>query len=109
MSETRKEEAAQASLSLDVAKKRLRAAGEVLRRYGVASISIFGSVARGEARPDSDVDVLVEFAAPIGLFSVLRLERELEGILGHRVDVVTPAALKPQLRDRILEEAVRAA
>ena len=96
-------------MSLEVAMDRLLAARGVLQRYGVATISIFGSVARGEARPDSDVDVLVEFSRPIGLFSVLRLERELEGFLGHRVDVVTPAGLRPQLRDQILEEAVRAA
>lgn len=60
-------------------------------------------------RPDSDVDLLVEFSRPIGLFEFVRLQRELSQILGHRVDLVTPAALKPQLRDRILGEAVVAA
>jgi predicted nucleotidyltransferase len=58
---------------------------------------------------DSDVDLLVEFSRPIGLFEFVRLQRQLGELVGHQVDLVTPSALKPQLRDRILHEAVVAA
>ena len=81
----------------------------MLSRYGVASIAVFGSVARAEAAADSDVDLLVSFAKPVGAFAAMRLERELGDILARRADIVTPAALKPRFRDRIVAEAVRAA
>ena len=58
---------------------------------------------------ESDVDLLVEFSVPVGLFEFVRLRRFLEEILGARVDLVTPGALKPQLRQAVLREAVRAA
>jgi predicted nucleotidyltransferase len=78
-------------------------------RYHVASLSIFGSVARGEARPDSDVDVLVEFAHPVGLFEFIGLQQYLESLLGRKVDLGTLRSLKPRVRDRVLQEAVRVA
>jgi len=80
-----------------------------LNRFGVSSLSIFGSVARGDARPDSDVDILVEFNRPIGVFEFLDLKEFLESILGQKVDLATPDSLKQQLRDQILKEAIRAA
>ena len=80
-----------------------------LDRYGVKSLALFGSAARGELQPASDVDLLVEFSQPVGLFEFLRLDFYLEELLGCRVDLVTPDALKSQLRDRILREAIRAA
>ncbi len=66
-------------------------------------------MARDEAEPASDVDILVEFGEPVGLFEFVALKNYLEGILGSPVDLVTEDALKRQLRDRILEEAVPAA
>jgi uncharacterized protein len=80
-----------------------------LENFGVKSIAIFGSVARNEARGDSDVDVLVEFAVPVGFFELIRLERHLGNLFGRRVDLTTPGGLKRQLRDHILREAVYAA
>lgn len=80
-----------------------------LERYGVQSIAIFGSVARNEARPDSDVDILVEFGVPVGLFTLIRLERYLAGVFRRRVDLTTPGGLKRQAREEILREAVYAA
>ena len=77
--------------------------------FKVASISVFGSVARDEAQEGSDVDLLVEFSEPVGLFHFVRLKRFLEEVLGARVDLVTPGALKAQLRERIMSEAIRAA
>jgi predicted nucleotidyltransferase len=80
---------------------------EPLSRFGVQSLALFGSAARDEARPDSDVDILVEFNRPVGLFTFLEVKEHLEQALGRRVDLVTRAGLKRQLRDRILAEAVR--
>jgi predicted nucleotidyltransferase len=80
-----------------------------LEGFRVASISVFGSVARDEAQEGSDVDLLVEFSEPVGLFHFVRLKRYLEELLGARVDLVTPGALKAQLREQILSEAIRAA
>src|SRR5712675_284308 len=75
---------------------------ELLQAFGVARLSLFGSFARDEGRHDSDVDLFVEFDRPIGLFEFARPQRQLGDVRGHRVDLVTPAALKPQLRDQIL-------
>ena len=73
------------------------------------SLSIFGSVARDEAGPDSDIDLLVEFDRPVGLFAFVRTKKYLEQILGSRVDLVTPDALRREFRETVLREAVRAA
>ena len=89
--------------------KALRDNRPILDAFGVVRLSLFGSFARGEAGEDSDVDLLVEFNRPVGLFEFVLLQRQLADIVGHRVDLVTPAALKPQLRERILNEAVVAA
>jgi predicted nucleotidyltransferase len=89
--------------------KALRDSRPLLDAFGVTRLSLFGSFARDEGREDSDVDLLVEFGRPIGLFEFVRLQRELGERLGRPVELVTPAALKPQLRDRILGEALVAA
>jgi len=86
----------------------LSAHRDELDSYGVATLAVFGSVARGEATSRSDVDILVEFHRPVGLFEFVRLQRRLEKILRRRVDLATRNALKPQLRSAILSEAVRA-
>ena len=86
---------------------RLRAALPNLRqRWPIRSLALFGSVVRGEARAGSDLDVLVEFERPIDLFSFLDLEEELARLTGRRIDLVTRAALKPHIGQRILAEAV---
>jgi len=79
-----------------------------LKDFGVKSLMLFGSVARDEARPDSDVDLLVEFDRPIGLFTFVRLKRYLEEILERSVDLGTPDSLKPYLREPVFREAIRA-
>jgi predicted nucleotidyltransferase len=90
---------------------RLRENESALRDFPIQAIYVFGSVVRGEDRPRSDVDVLVEFEAHahIGLFAFARLQRRLSEILGRPVDLVTPDALHEALRNQILMEAVRAA
>ena len=82
---------------------------EDITAFGVKSLAIFGSVARDEAGPDSDIDVLVEFGVPVGLFTFLRLQHYLEDVLGRRVDLATPDMLRDTMREQILKEAVRAA
>jgi uncharacterized protein len=82
---------------------------ELREQYGVESLALFGSVARDEARPDSDVDLLVEFNRPAGLFALLALQQHLESLLGCTVDLGTPRSLRTGLKERILQEAVRVA
>ena len=77
-----------------------------LDQFAVKSLAVFGSVARGEATDRSDIDLLVEFNQPIGLFEFFRLKYYLETLIGSKVDLVTPDALHPALRDSILNEAV---
>jgi predicted nucleotidyltransferase len=81
---------------------------KVLKEFGVSSLMLFGSVARDEARPDSDVDLLVEFDRPVGLFTFVRLKRYLEEILGSSVDLGTPDSLKPYLKATVSQEVIRA-
>jgi len=88
--------------------QRLAAARPELATLGVRSLDLFGSVARGEAGPASDVDLLVDFDKPIGLFHFFRVQRRIEEILGSKVDLVMRDAVKRQLRERIFAEAVRA-
>ena len=75
--------------------------------YPISALFLFGSVARDEAREDSDVDILVEFSHPIGLFQLIALKRDLEALLGRRVDIGTQRSLKPQVKKRVLQEAIR--
>ncbi len=75
-------------------------------QYGVQSLSIFGSIARDEAKESSDIDILVSFNRPLGLFAFIKLKDHLEEVLGKRVDLVTEQALHPHLRNRILKESI---
>lgn len=80
-----------------------------LKKFGIRSVSLFGSVARNQARKRSDVDLLVDFERPIGLFEFARLKLYLEELLSRKVDLVTPEALRKEFRESILKEAIRAA
>ncbi len=88
---------------------RLKRRRRQLKKFGVHSLSIFGSVARNQARKNSDIDILVDFERPVGLFEFARLQLYLEKALGRKVDLVTPEALRVELREDILREAIRAA
>ena len=82
---------------------------DVLRiaaKHGAYNVRIFGSVARGEATPESDIDLLIEKGPTTTPWFPAGLVLELEESLGRRVDVVTEKALNPYLRDRVLREAV---
>ena len=87
----------------------LKSRKRTLNKYGVRSLSVFGSVARNRVRKHSDVDLLVEFNQPVGLFEFARLQIYLEKVLDRKVDLVTPQALRKELRDTILRQAIRAA
>lgn len=78
-----------------------------LEEFRVKSLMLFGSVARDEATSDSDVDLLVEFEKPIGLLAFVRLQRYLESVLGCAVDLGTSNALRCDVKDAVLKEAVR--
>ncbi len=81
-----------------------------LRRLGVSHAAVFGSVARGEARADSDIDVMVDLDRdrPLGIFDYARLKLYIDEILNGAGDVVNRRTLKPLLRDSILRDAVHA-
>ncbi len=78
----------------------------IARDFHPLRIILFGSHARGDATADSDVDLLVEFDRPVGLFELFALQDELELILGRHVDVGTVQSLKPRVRERVFEEMV---
>ncbi len=77
---------------------------EILEKYDAARIGIFGSHARGEAGPDSDLDLLVDFRDTKSLLMLVRIQRELSEALGIKVDLLTPNAISPHLIDRIKAE-----
>ena len=77
-------------------------------RYKVRSIGVFGSFARREARADSDVDILVDFNEGADLFDLIELSQYLEEKIGRHVDLATPKALRPELRNGIYRDVVYA-
>ena len=87
----------------------LRHHQEELNHRGVKLLAVFGSLARGQATPASDIDVLVEFERPVSLFEFIRLKLYLEELIGRRVDLVTPDSLRPSMRAEILNEAIHVA
>ena len=86
----------------------LRARQDLFLRFGVKSAALFGSVVRDEAKPHSDVDLMVEFlpGQPGGLFRYVELKHALEGLLGRPVDLITRGHIKPRLKQRILAECL---
>jgi predicted nucleotidyltransferase len=77
------------------------------RRHRVRELSLFGSAARGEMRPDSDIDLLVEFLpnTDVGLIGHARLMLDLEQLLGRKIDLVSRRELKPRIRSSVLADA----
>ena len=83
--------------------------GEILAvaaRYGVTNVRIFGSVARHEARPDSDLDLLVTFGPTASLFDLIGLEQDLTELLGLEVQVAFDRGLRERIRATVMQEAV---
>ena len=94
-------------MDIDAALKEKRdAILRITTRYGAHDVRVFGSVARGEADPTSDVDFLVRLEPGVTLLTHAAMVRELEELLGRKVDVVSERGLRSRIRDRILREAV---
>lgn len=93
-------------MSHDVLKAKRDEILRIAARHGARNVRVFGSVARGEQRPDSDVDFLVEMERGRSLLDLVELSDELEAALEHSVDVVTDGGVSPFLKDRIYAEAV---
>jgi uncharacterized protein len=88
------------SLSMKIPAEKIIAYCEANR---IRWMALFGSAVRGELRPDSDIDVLVEFTEPVGLFEIARIEEELSGLFGGRkVDLVVKKGLDKYIRDDVL-------
>ena len=79
---------------------------QIAARYGARNVRVFGSVARGEAGPNSDLDLLVQLAPGSSLLDLIAIKQDLEDLLDCEVDVVTEAAISPYIRERVLKEAV---
>lgn len=90
--------------NLDKIKKK---ALPILKKAGATRSSVFGSVARGEERKDSDIDILVELPKEKSLFDFINLQLKLEKALGRKVDLGEYSAIKPRLKDSILNHQVR--
>lgn len=76
-----------------------------LKKEGTTKVAIFGSYARGEEKPESDIDVLIEFSETKGLLTMVRIERELSEFLGVKVDLLTEGSISPYLIEGIKKEA----
>jgi len=96
---------------MDAVTRAVRGCIRALRERGVVRVDVFGSVARGTAQAQSDVDFLVYFGATPSLRDLVEVRRALADAVGRDVDVITPGALlgAPRLRERVLGEAVRVA
>ena len=77
---------------------------DFMRQHGAEKIGVFGSYARNEARPDSDLDLMVWFKEQKSLLGMIRIERELSELLGVKIDLLTEQAVSPYLIDRIRQE-----
>ncbi len=89
----------------NILKTRRKEILEIASRNGAVNVRVFGSVARGEDRPDSDIDFLVNLESGRSLLDLARLLRELTDLLDHPVDVVTEAGLRPRIKPQVLKEA----
>ena len=77
---------------------------EICRENGIAMLGVFGSVARGEDTPESDVDLLVKLGKPVGLVEFIRLEDRFVEVFGRKVDLATEDSLHPLIRDNVLND-----
>jgi len=80
---------------------------DILEKYGASNLRIFGSYARGEENPDSDLDLLIDMEDGTTLFDRIALMQELEDLLGVKVDLAKPDNLHDLIRDQVMEEAIK--
>jgi predicted nucleotidyltransferase len=94
---------------MEIGKVLQRKRDEILRiaaSHGARDVRVFGSLARGEAGPGSDIDILVKLDPGRSLLDIIAFKQDLEDFLGYEVDVVTEAAISPYIREEVLREAV---
>ncbi len=92
------------ALSTEIREKRAQIL-RVAAAHGAGNVRVFGSVVRGDAGSESDIDLLVDFEPGRSLLDHAALQMELEALLGRRVDVASARGLRPRIRDRVLREA----
>ena len=97
---------AEKRMRLDEFQNKRQAILQIARRHGAINVRVFGSVSRGEARADSDIDFLVDLEQGRSLLDLGGLLMDLQELLDCRVDVVTEKGLRPRIRERVLREAL---
>ena len=83
----------------------LQAIPEIAKRYGAVGVSVFGSRAKGDPRPEADLDLLVRMRRGATFFDLIKMQTDLENLLGLNVDVISEGGVRPELRGKILSEA----
>ena len=78
----------------------------IAQKYGAKNVRVFGSVARGDEGPESDIDIIVEMEKGSSLLDIIAIKQDIEELLGRKVDVVTEASISPYIRNEVLREAV---
>jgi predicted nucleotidyltransferase len=89
--------------SLDTRREEILA---IVKRHGGRNVRVFGSQARGEGAPDSDLDILIDLEPGRSLLDIVAIKQDLEDLLGCSVDVVTEASVSPYIREHVLSEAI---
>ena len=79
---------------------------DIAQKYGATNLRVFGSMARGEGSPESDLDIIVEMEKGRSLLDIIAIKQDIEELLGRKVDIVTEASISPYIRDTVLREAV---
>jgi predicted nucleotidyltransferase len=90
----------------NIIKSRRKEILDIANTFGAKNIRVFGSMARGEENPESDIDIIVEMEEGSSLLDIIAIKQDIEELLGRKVDVVTEASLSPYIRDAVLREAV---
>ena len=90
----------------DLLRDKREAILRLAEQYGASNVRVFGSVARGEARPDSDIDLLVDFRSDYRLWDKIGLKQDIEALLGRKVDIVHARFIRKELAPGILRDAV---
>ncbi len=90
----------------EILKKKKRNILEIVASYGARNVRLFGSVARGDSGPESNIDLLIDPGPEMSLFTHAELAHELEDLIGCKVNLVSDRGLRPRVRERVLKEAV---
>jgi predicted nucleotidyltransferase len=77
-----------------------------IAEFGISKIAVFGSYAKGEDKPDSDIDIIVDMTNNFGIYKFIGLKQSLEETLGKRVDLVEPQCIEPLIKDDVLAQAI---